>query len=241
MRIFIAGDSTASIKEKHARPETGWGEKLSLYFNKKIEIINGAQNGRSTKTFIEEGRLLDIEKEIKVGDYLIVQFGHNDEKVDYPERYASPKVYKRNLKLFIEVARNNGATPIIFSSVSRRRFLEDKKTIDPSAIGKYPSYAKEVAEEQNILFIDMFQKSKELYEYLGFELSKKLFLKFKANEHPNYPNGIDDDTHFNDFGAKVIASMVAEELAKLNSPINMIIEKNKLLSFPNIKDTCFKL
>lgn len=236
MKIFIVGDSTASIKEENKRPETGWGEKISLFLKGEIEIINAAQNGRSTKSFLDEGRLDVIERQFNKGDYLIIQFGHNDEKIDNPERYASPVDYQQNLKTFINAARKKGVTPIILSSVSRRKFINNNQ-VDPLAIGKYPLYAKKVAEEKKVLFIDMFQKSKELYEYLGLELSKKLFLKLNPKENPNYPFGINDDTHFNELGAEVIASQVAEEILKLNSEIMSIIDEDAILDIKSLKDT----
>lgn len=236
MKIFIAGDSTASIKEIDKRPETGWGEKLHLYFNEPIKIINSAQNGRSTKSFINESRLWEIEKQFKKNDYLFIQFGHNDEKEEKPERYTTPKEYKENLKTFVAAARNKDVIPVIMTSVSRRKFLNDNKTIDPFAIGKYPTYAIEVAEEENVLCLDLFKKTKELYEYLGFEESKKLFLKFKPNIHPNYLEGIDDNTHFNDLGATIIASLVAEEIYNSDLSLKKYIDESKLLTFINIKN-----
>ncbi|HHW79413.1 MAG TPA: rhamnogalacturonan acetylesterase [Acholeplasmataceae bacterium] len=236
MKIFMAGDSTASIKEKNKRPETGWGEKLHLYLSENIEIINSAQNGRSTKSFIDEGRLEEIERLFKPNDLLFIQFGHNDEKEDKPERYTNPEQYKKNLTTFINAAKSKGVKPIIMTSVSRRKFLEDNKTIDPFAIGKYPSYAKEVALKENVLCLDLFSKTKELYEYLGFEESKKLFLKFEPNIHPNYLEGIDDNTHFNDLGATIIASLIAEEVANSDSLLQKYIDKTKLLTFKEIKN-----
>lgn len=235
MKIFIAGDSTASIKEYNKRPETGWGEKLALYLNDDIEIVNEAQNGRSTKSFIEEERLSKIERNFNLNDYLLIQFGHNDEKIDKPERYTTPLEYKENLKTFINKAKNKGVIPIVITSVSRRKFLDDFKTIDPYAIGKYPLYAIEVAKEENIIVLDLFSITKKLYEYLGFELSKRLFLKLHPNENLNYPNGIDDNTHFNELGALIIASLVSEELSKTKLEISKKIDKSKLLSFEEIK------
>lgn len=232
MKIFIAGDSTASIKELDKRPETGWGEKISLYFKEDVTIVNAAQNGRSTKSFLNEGRLKAIEKEFVSGDYLIIQFGHNDEKIENVERYASPKDYQKNLEIFIESAKAKGVTPIILSSVSRRMFLDDKKTLDINAIGIYPRLALEVAKANKVLSFDIFKKSQKLYEELGFEDSEKLFLKLKKGVHSNYPLGIDDNTHFNDLGALIIASIIAEELLITKLPI----DKDKLLSLTKIKE-----
>lgn len=230
MQIFIAGDSTASIKEINKRPETGWGEKLHLFLKQDVNIVNAAKNGRSTKSFLDEGRLDVIERQFNKGDYLIIQFGHNDEKIDNPERYASPVDYQQNLKTFINAARKKGVTPIILSSVSRRIFMNDNKTIANDAIGIYPALAKELSIEENVLFVDMFKVSKNLYEYLGYKNSKSLFLQIEKNEHINYPNGIIDNTHFNDLGGYIIASLIVEELYKLNTNLKKYVLVEKILT-----------
>lgn len=236
MKIFIAGDSTASIKEVDKRPETGWGEKLKDYLISDLEIFNRAMNGRSTKSFLDEGRLEEMIPYFSKGDYLLIQFGHNDSKIENPIRYASPVDYQKNLKFFIDTAKKSGVLPIILSSVTRRNFLEDNKTIDPNAVGEYPNLAQQVALKENVIFLDIFKKSKLLLEELGFDDSKKLFLQLDENINSNYPLGIIDNTHFNDLGAKVIASIILEELVKYQLPLSDKVNKTKLLSLEKIKN-----
>lgn len=234
MRIFILGDSTASIKELIKRPETGWGEKIQYFLKENIELINLALNGKSTRTFIEEGYFKNAIEKINESDYVILQFGHNDEKKNY--RYASPFTdYHYNYNFMINAIKEKKAFPIIFSSISRRKFI-GKHRVSRYAIGLYPSMAKLIAKRNNIPFIDMFNYSKDLYEYLDIDHSKKLFLQLEKNAHPNYPDGILDNTHLNDYGAFVIASLVASKLIRLkNELISDYIEPNKILKRVEVK------
>lgn len=236
MTIFIAGDSTAAIKIDEKRPEAGWGEMINLYLNDNILIKNFAKNGRSTKSFIDLGDFDEMVKEFNKGDYLIIQFGHNDGKVNDKSRYTTYKHYVENLSTFVDKAKQLGVIPIIFSSVSRRKFLDDNINTDPNAVELYPLYANKYAANNNILFIDCFKLTQELYTKLGFELSKRLFLQLEPNVHENYLQGVIDNTHFNENGAKVIASLIASELLRLNILDEFNIKKDAILSFEEIKD-----
>lgn len=213
MTIFIAGDSTAEIKTKSERPESGWGEFLSDFFNGSVHIENHAMGGRSTKSFLDQKRFEPILNEMKPGDYLLIQFGHNDQKMDDPERYTDPQsTYQDNLKWFIKETRHKNATPILLSSISRRVFKDGQ--IDTTSLGEYPAAMRKVAQEEEVTFIDMHQLSIQLLNQLGEEDSKELFLHLKENEFENYPEGLIDNTHFSEIGAKTFAKMVAQELAK---------------------------
>ncbi|MFC7681405.1 rhamnogalacturonan acetylesterase [Paenibacillus sp. GCM10028914] len=221
--LFIAGDSTAAIKGATEKPMTGWGEYLQDYFNPSVRINNQAVNGRSTKSFMAERRLEAIEKEMLAGDYLFIQFGHNDGKLEDPLRYADPSTeYQSNLEQFIESARRSNVTPVLLTSVSRRRFLEDG-TLDPLAVGEYPDAMRQVAVSTKTPLLDIFAASQELYRALGVEGTRPLFMHLAEHAHPNYPNGIIDDTHFSDMGARKIAELVAQaiiqcdDLSKLQS------------------------
>lgn len=210
--LFIAGDSTAALKGASEKPMTGWGEYLQGFFQPSIRVDNRAINGRSTRSFLAEGRLADIERDYRAGDYLFIQFGHNDGKAEDPGRYADPKLeYRQNLKQFIASARERGGTPVLLTSVSRRRFLEDG-TLDPYAVGEYPSAMREVASETETPLLDIYAASQQLYQSLGAEASKRLFMHLPEQAHPNYPSGITDDTHFSDEGARLIARLVAEAI-----------------------------
>lgn len=207
--LFIAGDSTAALKGAAEKPMTGWGEYLQGFFQSSIRVDNRAINGRSTKSFLAEGRLADIERDFGAGDYLFIQFGHNDGKIEDPSRYADPQQeYRLNLQRFIGCARKQGGMPVLLTSVSRRRFLEDG-TLDPYAVGEYPSAMREVASETGTPLLDIYTASQQLYQSLGTDESKRLFMHLPEGEHPNYPSGIIDDTHFSDEGARQIARLVA--------------------------------
>jgi lysophospholipase L1-like esterase len=214
IKIFMAGDSTMSIKEAKAYPETGWGMPFVYFWDSTISIVNRAKNGRSTKTFISEGLWASIYNEATEGDYVFIQFGHNDESVEKKERYATPDTFKMNLTRFIHDTREKKAIPILFTPVSRRRFDKDGMAIETHK--EYSALTREVAKEQNVLFIDLDEKSRALYQQFGPENSKLLFLQMKPGAHPNYPEGKEDNTHFNELGARLIAELVLKELKALN-------------------------
>ena len=205
--IFIAGDSTAATKLPEKRPETGWGEMLSAHFKEgKVRIENRAMNGRSTKTFISEGRWQSIVDELKKGDYVFIQFGHNDQSKDKGERYTPPDDYRRNLVRFVADVRTKGGFPVLLTPVMRRRFDKDGRFYDTH--GEYPGIVRSVARELNVPMIDMHAASEIVIAKYGMEPSRKLFLQLKPGENPNYPKGIDDNTHFSPLGAEEMAKLV---------------------------------
>jgi lysophospholipase L1-like esterase len=212
--LFIAGDSTAALKGAEAKPMAGWGEYLQGYFSPDVVIDNRAINGRSTRSFLAEGRLADIEKDFRPGDYLLIQFGHNDEKQEDPTRYTDPNTgYRHNLQLYIESANSRGGIPVLLTSVSRRRFTAAGEP-DPLAVGAYPEAMRDVASLTRTPLLDIFAASQQLYRTLGFGGSQHLFMHLPPKQHPNYPDGVTDDTHFSTAGAKRIAALVAEAIGK---------------------------
>ncbi|MFN8289903.1 MAG: rhamnogalacturonan acetylesterase [Chitinophagaceae bacterium] len=213
IRIFLAGDSTMSIKETKAYPETGWGMPFVYFWDSSVTIVNRAKNGRSTKTFISEGLWKSITDEARPGDYVFIQFGHNDESPDKKERYATPDTFRMNLTRFVKETREKGATPILLTPVSRRKFDSTGTALETHK--DYSAYVKEVAAKENVLLIDLDTKSRELYQELGKNDSKLLFLQLKPGEHPNYPEGKEDNTHFNELGARLIAQLILKEIKTL--------------------------
>ncbi len=224
-RIFLAGDSTMSEKLDEKRPETGWGEKLEQYFNGEIEVVNLAKNGRSTRTFISEGRWQALIDSLSAGDYVFIQFGHNDQSKHKTDRYTPPEDYSNNLKRFVEDARAKRAIPVLLTSVMRRRFDEQGEFYDVH--GVYPDLVREIAKEMNVYLIDHHRSSEKLFIKLGEEGTKKLFLHLKPGENLNYPEGRNDNTHFNDYGAGVIAKLVADEIAGSEIPLKKYINKGE--------------
>jgi lysophospholipase L1-like esterase len=205
--IFLAGDSTMAPKLPEKRPETGWGEMLGQHFKTgTVRIENRAMNGRSTKTFISEGRWQSIIDEMKKGDYVFAQFGHNDSSKEKGERYTPPADYRQNLVRFISDVRSKGGFPVLLTPVMRRRFDKDGKFYDTH--GEYPEIVRAVAREQHVPLIDMHRLSEKVIVGHGVEGSRKLFLQLKPGENPNYPNGVDDNTHFSPFGAEEMAKVV---------------------------------
>lgn len=212
IKVYLAGDSTISIKETKYYPETGWGMPFAWFFDSTVTVNNRAKNGRSTGTFITEGLWEKIEKELQEGDYVLIQFGHNDEVVT-KKSFTTPEQYKANLSRFIRETRAKKAIPVLLTPVSRRRF--DSTGIVPET-HDYTPYVLEVAAKEKVPLIDLDTKSRELYRQMGEETSKLLFLQLKAGEHPNYPGGKDDNTHFSELGARLVAQIVLKEIKELH-------------------------
>ena len=212
--IYLIGDSTMANKSADKFPETGWGEAFYAYADSsKINIENHARNGRSTKSFINEGLWKVVINKIKPGDYLFIEFGHNDEKIHKPKVYARAETtYKLNLERFINEARAKGATPILFTPIVRRDFQENGLLNDTH--GNYPKVVKQVGEEMNVPVIDMEAKTKLLVERYGIEGSKFLYLQPKPGEYPNYPKGKIDNTHLSREGAIIIAGEAVKCIKK---------------------------
>lgn len=221
--LHLIGDSTCAHKAENRRPETGWGEKFEQFFNKNIEVQNHAKNGRSTRTFIEEHRWDSVTTALKANDYVFIQFGHNDE-VPSKKSYTTPENYKSNLKRFISETRAKDATPVLLTPVCRRRFDEDGNFFDTH--GKYAAIVRQVAEETDVPFIDMHTISMAILVQYGKKESNNLFLHCAEGECPNYPEGIIDNTHFNDFGATVMAKALAKAISDADIPLKKYILKH---------------
>lgn len=206
--VFLAGDSTMAPKQADRRPETGWGEMLQKYFKKgKVVVDNRALNGRSTVSFISEGCWQAIVDAMKKGDFVFIEFGHNDQKMDKPGVYASPDVYKANLLKFISEVRAKEANPVLMTPVSRRKF---ENGVLVKTHGEYPGLVKMVAEAERVPVIDMEMKSAAVLSRYGVEGSTKLFLQLKPGENSNYPKGVEDNTHFSPLGADEMANLAVE-------------------------------
>ncbi|OXB90416.1 rhamnogalacturonan acetylesterase [Geobacillus uzenensis] len=216
--IYLAGDSTVAAAPRSRAPRAGWGEMLDGWFDDHVVVKNMAASGRSAKSFIEEGRLERILRELRKGDYLFIQFGHNDEKANDPTRYTEPFTsYQAYLQQYIDGARAKGAIPILITPVERRRFSADGQTLDSH--GHYPAAMKALGKHERVPVIDLTTKSKQRFEQLGPERTKRWFLWLEPGEHPNYPKGIKDNTHFHERGAKEIARLVVEGIVELNLPL----------------------
>ncbi len=214
--LRLIGDSTCAHKAENRRPETGWGEKFEQFFDPNVVVKNYAKNGRSTRTFIEENRWDSVYSELRSGDYVFIEFAHNDE-VKTKASYTAPEDFKANLKHFISDTRSKGAHPVLLTPVCRRRFDEDGNFFDTH--GRYAALTRQVAKETDATLIDMHTISMAILVQYGKEESTKLFLHCTPQECPNYPDGITDDTHFSDFGATVMAEALAKAIADSDLPL----------------------
>ena len=222
--VYIAGDSTAANKTADRRPETGWGEMLQQHFDPaRVKVDNRALNGRSTKSFIAEGKWTALIDSVKKGDFVFIQFGHNDQSKDKGERYTPPEDFKKNLIKFVDEVRAKGANPVLMTPVMRRRFDKDGKFYDTH--GDYPGYTRSVAAEQKVPLIDMQRKSEAVIVKYGVEGSKKLFLQLAPGENANYPKGVEDNTHFSPLGAEEMANLAIEGIREAKLKLKKYIKK----------------
>lgn len=209
--LFLVGDSTMANKPLiPPNPERGWGQMLPMYFKPGLRLENLAVNGRSSKSFLDQGRWQDVLKRLKTGDFVIIQFGHNDSKKD-AARFTEPfGSYRQNLERYVRETRQHQATPILATPVVRRSFNKDGQLQDTH--GDYPKAMRQVAADQHVPLLDLTRRSGELIARLGPELSKKLYNTAAAGEYENYPDGLKDDTHFNALGATRICDLAVEEI-----------------------------
>ena len=222
--IFMIGDSTMANKDISGdKQERGWGMMLQNYFDDGIIVDNHAMNGRSSKSFINEGRWKAVLDRIMPGDYLIIQFGHNDEKTDSARHTTPGTTFDANLRRFVREAREKGATPILMNSVVRRNFSDSKTAVADDDLrdnsskqlaegdtlidthGEYLVSPRRVAKEMGVVFVDANKITHDLEQSMGKEGSKKLHMIFKPGETPSLPDGRQDNTHYNIFGANKVA------------------------------------
>jgi len=198
--IWLIGDSTMAAKKPERLPESGWGVALAEFVTHKAVVHNHAASGRSTLSFISEGRWKSVADSLQKGDYVIIQFGHNDEKADaklHTEPFGS---FKTNLKKFIDESREKGANPIICSSIVRRHFDGKGNLIDTH--GDYIKAAMEIAMETKTPYINMEAATRKLVSEMGPDKSKEIF---------TFTNRKQDSTHVNVKGASVIAKLFVNE------------------------------
>ena len=210
--IYMIGDSTMANKPlDKENQERGWGMVLGEMLQGNIRVDNHAVNGRSSKSFIDEGRWDKVLETLTPGDYVIIQFGHNDEKPN-PDRHTEPyTTFKDNLHRFIRETRAKSATPILLNSIVRRKFDADSVHLIDTH-GDYVIAPRQVAEEANVPFVDADSLSRSLVESYGPEQSKQLFMWIPAGKYEFAPNGKQDDTHLNPEGARLIARLLFQHI-----------------------------
>lgn len=210
IKTWLIGDSTMANKEVKAYPETGWGMPFAYFFDSTVTIDNRAKNGRSTKSFLEEGLWKPVVENLQEGDYVFIQFGHNDEVKEKIGRYTTVEEFKQNLERYISETRNKKAIPVLLTPVARRTF--DSLGHIKESHRLYSAAVREVAKQNRVPLIDLDQRSMTLLESFGPDNSRLLFMHLQPGEHPNYPEGRKDDTHFNELGARKMAQLVLADI-----------------------------
>ncbi|HVY81681.1 MAG TPA: rhamnogalacturonan acetylesterase [Steroidobacteraceae bacterium] len=224
--VFIAGDSTAAEYAPDRYPQLGWGMVLKCAFGDDVAVHNLAQSGRSSKSFITEGFFSRIEHEIQKGDTLLIQFGHNDEKIADAARYTNPETdFKVWLRRYIDTARDRGAQPVLITPVARRKF-KDGVPVDTHA--PYAQAMRELAAETHTPLIDLTADSMSWLARLGEPASRQYYLVFTPEQHiARFPEGHEDNTHFSEMGARQIAELIIERLSQLKLPISARIKAER--------------
>jgi len=206
--IYCIGDSTMADKKPEVFPETGWCQALPAFLEESLKVHNHAVNGRSSKSFIDQGRWQTVLDSLQEDNFVFIQFGHNDEKDYDSTRYTTPfGTYSENLERFVVEAREKGANPVLFTSIVRRKFADDGTLVDTH--GDYPVATRQVADKLNVSLIDMQKLTEAWVEKLGDEASKKMYLWTAPTER--YPEGRKDDTQLSDIGAAEVAKLAMQE------------------------------
>jgi lysophospholipase L1-like esterase len=216
--MFLAGNST--VVDQDDDPWASWGQMIPRFLKPGIAVSNQAESGLSLGSFLSGNRLKKVLNMMKPGDYLFIEFGHNDQKEKGADDGAF-KSYSERMKLFVNEFRNKGGFPVIVSPANRRSFSEDG-TITNS-LGDYPEAAGKVAKELNVPFIDLNAMTKILYESMGVENSKKLFVIYPANTYPGQSEALNDNTHFNSYGAYELAKCIIEGIRVNNLGISKFL------------------
>lgn len=216
IKVYLIGDSTMCEYPASRAPLTGWGMPFSLFFDSTVTVDNRARGGRSTRTFISENRWQPIADSLQEGDYVFIQFGHNDgaKGERYKARYTPVPDYKNNLIKFITETRTKKAIPVLITPVARRNFDADGNIKESHT--EYSAAVREVGKTNNVPVIDLDARSCALLQEIGPVYSKMLFMQLDSLEHPHYPNGLDDNTHFNEYGARRMAELVLAEIRAQN-------------------------
>lgn len=208
--VWYIGDSTVARNNIHSYPQTGMSQGLHLYLKEAVRIESRAKNGRSTKSFLEEGCFAPVEAAMKPGDFLFIQFGHNDEKPDEARHTDPDTTFRENLTLFVNAAKQAGAYPVLITPIARRLF-DGQGNFLPGSHGEYPAAMKRTAQEAGVPVIDLTAVTERFLAQLGDEPSKPLFV---------WPK---DNTHLKPEGAVKMAGFLAEGLKTLGSPYSDLL------------------
>lgn len=224
--MFIAGDSTAANYPASRYPQTGWGMMLPCGLSPDIRVTNLAMGGRSTRTFIGEGRWDRLTEQLSPGDTVLIQFGHNDANTAKPERFAAARTdYRDNLLRFIWTVRGARAVPVLLTPVARRSFADGKAKAD---FAEYSAVVRQLAQSTGTPLIDLETLSRDWIDRAGVEASKAYYLHYKPEDGvAAFPKGIADDTHFSELGARGVADLVLGGLKGLGLGISAKVRDDR--------------
>lgn len=227
VRLHLVGDSTMADKIALAYPERGWGQQLPYFMTSQLQIINHAANGRSTVRFANEGRWQLLLSELQAGDFVLIQFGHNDQKAEDPTRYAAANTtFQQYLSLFVEQAKDKGAIPLLATPICRRTFDEQGILRDDLLV--YANATKAVARKQQIQLIDLHELSCSTIQQLGPDKSQAYFIMVPAGLYQQFPAGKTDNTHLNVVGASWIAQLFVRALKHQQHPLALFVARELL-------------
>lgn len=215
MKIYYIGDSTVAVNKIHTYPQTGMSQALPLYLRDEVQVVSLAKNGRSTKSFLDEGRFVPAQQGMEKGDFLFIQFGHNDEKDDPARHTDADGSFRDNLRFFIREARNRGVHPVLVTPIARRLF-DEQGNFRPGSHGAYPEAVRIVGAEENVPVADLTALTEAYLPQLGDEPSKPLFV---------WPK---DNTHLKVEGAMKMAGFLAQELDRLGGIYADLLQKEPM-------------
>lgn len=226
-RLHLVGDSTMADKVNLAYPERGWGQLLPEFMLPELSIINHAANGRSTLRFLNEGRWQLLITELQAGDYVLIQFGHNDQKKDDPSRYAAAdSTYPQLLSRFIGEVRARNAIPLLATPICRRSFDEQGKL--ENNLLQYADAMRKVAAQEKVALFDLNAQSCADLSQFGQTASQAYFIQVPAGLYQKFPEGKIDNTHLNTQGASWIAQLFVRELKKQQHPLAALVWRELL-------------
>ncbi|GMV95183.1 MAG: hypothetical protein AMXMBFR82_49610 [Candidatus Hydrogenedentota bacterium] len=235
-RLYVIGDSTAASYPDDRHPLTGWAQVLQDYFDPACIVVdNRARSGRSSKSFLEEGAWTPIREALNPGDYVFIQFGHNDQKQEDSARYTDPATtYRAFLQQYVQETRDAGAIPVLLTSINRNGWNESGEFVD--SMSAYPDAVRVLARDLETPLIDLHRLTRERFEAIGPERTRDLFLYLEKGESPNYPDGKVDGTHLCTKGAHEISGLVAGAILETGLPLRNCVTAEELSQTPTAKE-----
>ncbi|MTE23576.1 fibronectin type III domain-containing protein [Microbacterium sp. ZXX196] len=220
---YLTGDSTMQTYDPYWEPQAGWGQMFERFLSDDVAVDNQSIGGRSSRSFLEQGRLDTVLRSVRPGDYVFTQFGHNDATESVPERYTSPEDFREYLKIYVEGTRQRGGIPVLVTPVNRLDVNTETGLFNES-FPEYVQAVKDVSAELDVDMVDLSASSRAYLDAIGVENAKSVFLHVPAGVYPNRPDGTTDNTHFQEYGAIQMARLVATDVAELGLPISDAVE-----------------